>query len=112
MNGCSIGTRVTRSSAQGSFEIKISDLRSGFVQFQNSPPTGSPCCQACATLRSMPSGSRAFWIIILALLFLTRIPAAAGYLSIDNVNLAFALERFDVRGHQPQPPGYPYFVAF
>src|SRR6185295_7396873 len=35
----------------------------------------------------------------------------ASYLSIDNVNLAFSLEKFDPRIHQPQPPGYPFFVA-
>src|SRR6186997_404516 len=53
---------------------------------------------------------RFFWIVVFALLLLTRIPALANYLSIDNVNLAFALERFDPRVHQPQPPGYPFFV--
>jgi hypothetical protein len=55
---------------------------------------------------------RVFWIIVLALLLLTRIPATAAYLSIDNVNLAFSLEKFDPRIHQPQPPGYPLFVLF
>src|SRR5438094_4919071 len=49
-------------------------------------------------------------IVMLALLLLTRIPAMANYLSIDNVNLAFSLEKFDPRIHQPQPPGYPFFV--
>src|ERR1700676_3711092 len=53
-----------------------------------------------------------FWIVVVALLLLTRIPAMASYLSIDNVNLAFALEKFDPRIHQPQPPGYPFFVFF
>src|SRR5438128_12104555 len=53
-----------------------------------------------------------FAIPILALLLLTRIPAMASYLSIDNVNLAFSLEKFDPRIHQPQPPGYPLFVLF
>src|SRR5205809_2106920 len=53
-----------------------------------------------------------FAILILALLLLTRIPAMATYLSIDNVNLAFSLEKFDPRIHQPQPPGYPFFVFF
>ncbi len=53
-----------------------------------------------------------FWILMIALLLLTRIPVTAGYLSIDNVNLAFSLEKFDPRIHQPQPPGYPFFVAF
>src|SRR5579864_9007883 len=51
-------------------------------------------------------------IILLGLLLLTRLPAMANYLSIDNVNLAFSLEKFDPRIHQPQPPGYPFFVLF
>src|SRR5438876_630158 len=34
------------------------------------------------------------------------------YFTIDNVNLAFSLEKFDPRIHQPQPPGYPFFVFF
>jgi len=55
---------------------------------------------------------RVFWIVVFALLLLTRIPAMAAYLSIDNVNLAFSLEKFDPRIHQPQPPGYPFFVLF
>src|ERR1700740_2298672 len=55
---------------------------------------------------------RGFWIIVVALLLLTRIPAMARYLSIDNVNLALSLEKFDPRIHQPQPPGYPFFVFF
>src|SRR5262245_30911756 len=53
-----------------------------------------------------------FWFLVLALLLVTRLPAAAQYLSIDNVNLAFALDNFDPRIHQPQPPGYPFFVLF
>src|SRR3989449_285341 len=53
-----------------------------------------------------------FWIVLFALFLLTRIPAMASYLSIDNVNLAFSLEKFDPRIHQPQPPGYPFFVFF
>jgi 4-amino-4-deoxy-L-arabinose transferase-like glycosyltransferase len=58
------------------------------------------------------ASSRAFWLLIGVLLLITRVPAAAQYLSIDNVNLAFALDNFDPRAHQPQPPGYPFFVAF
>src|SRR2546430_10227561 len=53
-----------------------------------------------------------FAIPILALLLLTRIPAMASHFTIDNVNLAFSLEKFDPRIHQPQPPGYPFFVFF
>ena len=55
---------------------------------------------------------KVFWIVAFSLLLLTRIPAMADYLSIDNVNLAFSLEKFDPRVHQPQPPGYPFFVLF
>src|SRR3989442_6167925 len=55
---------------------------------------------------------RVFWIVVFALLLLHRITAMAAYLSIDNVNLAFSLEKFDRRIHQPQPPGYPFFVLF
>jgi hypothetical protein len=55
---------------------------------------------------------QSLWIILFALLLLTRIPAMASYFSIDNVNLAFSLEKFDPRIHQPQPPGYPFFVFF
>lgn len=56
--------------------------------------------------------NRAFWILAFGLLLLTRGPAMASYLSIDNVNLAFSLDNFDPRIHQPQPPGYPFFVGF
>jgi len=55
---------------------------------------------------------RAFWVIAVALLLLTRLPAVPHYLSIDNVSLAFSLEHFDPLNHQPQPPGYPFFVGF
>ena len=61
---------------------------------------------------SRQGDSRLFWIVVLALFLLTRIPAMSQYLSIDNVNLAFSLEKFDPRAHQPQPPGYPLFVVF
>jgi 4-amino-4-deoxy-L-arabinose transferase-like glycosyltransferase len=54
--------------------------------------------------------SRLVWIIVFGLLLLTRLPVMSNYLSIDNVNLALSLEKFDPRIHQPQPPGYPFFV--
>jgi hypothetical protein len=50
------------------------------------------------------------WLAVFALLLCTRVPVMSKYLSIDNVNLAFSLEKFDPRIHQPQPPGYPFFV--
>src|SRR3954463_12709023 len=56
--------------------------------------------------------SRVFWIVIFGLFLFTRIPAMSQYLSIDNANLAFSLDKFDPRPHQPQPPGYPLFVVF
>ena len=53
-----------------------------------------------------------YWFILFGLLLLTRIPVMAQYFSIDKVNLAFSLEKFDPSIHQPQPPGYPFFVFF
>jgi len=53
-----------------------------------------------------------FWILVIGLFLVTRGFAMAEYLSIDDVNLAFSLENFDPRLHQPQPPGYPLFVLF
>jgi hypothetical protein len=42
----------------------------------------------------------------------TRLALAPDYLfAFDSVNLALALEHFDPRLHQPQPPGYPLFVV-
>ena len=39
-----------------------------------------------------------FWIVLLALLLLTRLPATASYFSIDNVNLALSLALSDDYG--------------
>jgi 4-amino-4-deoxy-L-arabinose transferase-like glycosyltransferase len=55
---------------------------------------------------------RKYWLVVCALLLLTQVVAAAEFLTVDNVNLAFALEWFDPLNHQPQPPGYPLFVLF
>lgn len=53
-----------------------------------------------------------FVLVIAALVFATRWPLRTAYLyHFDNVNLALALDRFDPVNHQPQPPGYPLFVA-
>lgn len=42
----------------------------------------------------------------------TRLPLMPTHLySFDSANLAFALEEFDPARNQPQPPGYPLFVA-
>src|SRR5471030_1205087 len=47
----------------------------------------------------------------MALVVMTRLPIEPSALSFDNVNLAFSLQKFDPWMHQPQPPGYPFFVA-
>lgn len=53
----------------------------------------------------------AFWTAILIVLSITWIAETSRYLSIDNVNLALAIDHFDPLNHQPQPPGYPFFVV-
>lgn len=52
------------------------------------------------------------WLLVLTAVLLTRFSWAPSFLSTDTVNFAYALETFDPRDHQPQPPGYPLFVAF
>ena len=47
----------------------------------------------------------------LVLVVVSRLPIAPTALSFDNVNFAFAIQQFDPWMHQPQPPGYPFFVA-
>jgi hypothetical protein len=47
-----------------------------------------------------------------ALLVVTRVASAPRHLFYhDSVNLALALDEFNPAKHQPQPPGYPLFVA-
>ena len=84
----------------------ISDIKTCGDVFDN--------CATLAAQKTMEERQdyKIFWIIILMLLLFTRLPAMASYLSVDNVNLAFSLEKFDPRIHQPQPPGYPFFVGF
>lgn len=50
-------------------------------------------------------------LVALGLVLVTRVPFAPTTLSLDNVNLAFAIEQFDPWMHQPHPPGYPFFVG-
>ncbi|MBI4473000.1 MAG: DUF2723 domain-containing protein [Acidobacteria bacterium] len=51
-------------------------------------------------------------LLVLTAVLLTRFSWTPTFLWTDNVNLAYALETFDPRLHQPQPPGYPLFVVF
>jgi len=54
----------------------------------------------------------AAWTIMLLLLAASRLIYAPPYLFFfDNANFALAIDHFDPRLHQPQPPGYPVFVA-
>jgi hypothetical protein len=49
---------------------------------------------------------------VLLVLAVTRLPLAPKYLYyFDSVNFALAIDEFDPSKHQPQPPGYPLFVA-
>lgn len=48
----------------------------------------------------------------LGLLLFSRLSYAPKYLfNFDNASFAFAIQDFDPSKHQPQPPGYPLFVA-
>src|SRR3989338_7203203 len=62
----------------------------------------------------MPSGRQFITLFGIAALLVvaTRLPLMPTHLySFDSANLAFALEQFDPALNQPQPPGYPLFVA-
>ncbi len=51
-------------------------------------------------------------VVSLVLMVISRLPFLPSHLiSFDDVNLALALDEFDPSKHQPQPPGYPLFVA-
>jgi hypothetical protein len=52
------------------------------------------------------------WAVVAAVLLWTRLIDRAPYLYyFDNANFALSILHFDPRLHQPQPPGYPVFVA-
>jgi hypothetical protein len=61
----------------------------------------------CASVRRL-----LFAAVVLTYLVGTRWPLAPKYLYyFDSANFALALHEFDPAKHQPQPPGYPLFVA-
>jgi hypothetical protein len=50
--------------------------------------------------------------LFLALMAATRLPFIPGQLySFDEINLVYSMDKLDIRVSQPQPPGYPLFVA-
>lgn len=52
------------------------------------------------------------FVLFLALMAATRLPLIPGQLySFDEINLVFSMDKLDIRVSQPQPPGYPLFVA-
>ena len=59
------------------------------------------------------SRQQAIWLLALAVaLVVSRWALFPRYLIMfDEINFALAVDRFDPGAHQPQPPGYPLFVA-
>jgi hypothetical protein len=52
------------------------------------------------------------FLLLIAAVAITRWPLAPQHLFFfDSINFALALEEFNPALHQPQPPGYPMFVA-
>lgn len=50
--------------------------------------------------------------LFVGLVALTRLPFRSAYLfNWDAANFALALQHYDVRLHQPHPPGYPLYVG-
>lgn len=63
-------------------------------------------------VRPLAARPVAILLFSLALVVISRLPFLPSHLILfDNVNLALALDEFDPWRHQPQPPGYPLFVA-
>jgi len=67
---------------------------------------------------ALPSGqdtsvsAAMYTAVLFAFIVGTRLPLAPRHLYyFDSANFALALEKFDPALHQPQPPGYPLFVA-
>ena len=51
-------------------------------------------------------------LLLAALVMLPRLPfRSVQPFNWDAANFALAVQHFDVRLHQPHPPGYPYYVA-
>jgi hypothetical protein len=62
--------------------------------------------------RSVCAQSTLFVAALLLLVVATRWPLASNYLYyFDSANFALALDDYNPALHQPQPPGYPLFVA-
>lgn len=65
-----------------------------------------------AVLRSARAGSAAALLSVCVFLIVSRVTLAPKHLFyFDSINFALALQEFNPALHQPQPPGYPLFVA-
>jgi hypothetical protein len=67
---------------------------------------------ASSPVRSRPSSASFGAACTLAILFLAlHLPFLPASLEdLDSINFALGIRHFDVRHHQPHPPGYPLFV--
>lgn len=68
---------------------------------------------ASRLVRVARAGRRLEWLLAMcAALVVSRWVLYPRYLiTFDEINFAFSIDHFDPRLHQPQPPGYPVFVA-
>ena len=72
------------------------------------PLPAGPGGQVCLS----PLATGIVTVALLGFVVATRWPLAPRYLYyFDSANFALSLERFNPALHQPQPPGYPLFVA-
>ena len=75
--------------------------------FVSSPPR-----RVAAPQRSRQPAVALYGIGLAAFIVISRWSVAPRYLYyFDSANFALSLEKFDPALHQPQPPGYPLFVA-
>ena len=72
-----------------------------------------PSPHPALALRTGPDKRFILGVLALALAtVVTRIPFRSTYLfAWDSANFALALDQYNVAFHQPQPPGYPLYVA-
>jgi hypothetical protein len=78
-------------------------------------PLGSRAAATKYGADSVPACPLAVFVaalLSLVILLISRLYYAPKYLfGFDNANFALAMRHFDPAMHQPQPPGYPMFVA-
>jgi hypothetical protein len=79
---------------------------------QSVPLPNVPRASAKIFLSIFSLSTLLWFALILCLLLASRIPVAPTYLvTFDEVNFALSIQKFAPLEHQPQPPGYPLYVA-